>query len=218
MRLLQKYIIRLLFLLTLSFVLPQAYGKSNDNSYIEKKEELKRAHPYSLPVESGNEKDKTNSDTSKAILNLLNTIQNTFVYFIFFILVVAILGYVLTYYTQWKRNTKKALYMDNEDIDINQTFTNEEINNLLTAGNFKDAIKIVYIQTIQLLNKKKVIQWAPYKTPIDFYYEVKNNDIKKDLMNLTTITLAVRYGNTVATKEDFDKSSNIYENLKKELL
>lgn len=81
----------------------------------------------------------------------------------------------------------------------------KEIDDLVKKGDFKGAVRIVYLYVLFSLNKANLIAWAESKAPTEYYYELKRASLKPSLFSLTTTFLAVRYGNASITAEDFYK-------------
>lgn len=192
---------------------------NDGESYEKKKEELKKAHPYPLPtIPDEKEETKEESESSlNKILSFIQMFQEIGLYILVAILIICIITFCIIKILQKKGSKKKKTGMDDDEMSIHHIYTNEEINQLLANGNYKEAIKIVYIRSLQLLDEKGIIAWSPYKTPIEFYYEVKDSKVKRELMELTSSTMAVRYGNVEATINDYERATLNYNSIKNNL-
>ena len=91
----------------------------------------------------------------------------------------------------------------------------KEINMALNINDFRTAIRILYLQTIRFIADKNWIEWQIYKTATDYVYELKHTNIKTPFSDFTTKFLQVRYGNFIATREEFDKMCFLQEEIKK---
>ena len=184
-------------------------------SYTKKREELKKAHPYPFSIEEENTHEK--SEYLNSLFSFVKNLQEIGIYILVAILIICIIAFCAVKLLHWNGSKTKNTKMDDDELSIHHTYTNEEVNQLLANGNYKEAIKIVYIRTLQLLNEKGIIAWTPYKTPIEFYYEVKDSKVKKELMELTSSTMAVRYGNVEATINDYERATLNYNGIKNSL-
>jgi hypothetical protein len=67
-------------------------------------------------------------------------------------------------------------------------------------GDYNEVVRLVYLQTLRLLNDKEIIKWKLYKTPTQYTREYSN----KDFRDFTNMFLRVRYGGHVAKLEDVE--------------
>lgn len=69
----------------------------------------------------------------------------------------------------------------------------------LSGGDYREAVRLLYLQTLKLLSDRKRIDWQLYKTPTQYINEVRLPAFRQ----LTNHFLRVRYGNFEATEELF---------------
>lgn len=69
----------------------------------------------------------------------------------------------------------------------------------LSGGDYREAVRLLYLQTLKLLADRKRIDWQLYKTPTQYINEVRLPAFRQ----LTNHFLRVRYGNFEATEELF---------------
>ena len=74
------------------------------------------------------------------------------------------------------------------------------IRQAIAIGDYRQAVRYVYLQTLRHLSDHSLIDWMPQKTPNQ--YTVEYN--KEDFRRLTTLFLRVRYGNFEATPSMYD--------------
>ncbi|NDV66451.1 DUF4129 domain-containing protein [Bacteroides sp. 224] len=77
---------------------------------------------------------------------------------------------------------------------------NKEIERALSGSDYKEAVRLLYLQTLKQLSDKELIDWQLYKTPTEYIYEVKAEGMKESFRNLTNSFLRVRYGNFEASE------------------
>lgn len=61
---------------------------------------------------------------------------------------------------------------------------------------YRDTLRLLYLQTLKQLSDHHHIQWQPFKTPTQYAYEYPNADFRK----MTNLFIRVRYGNFEATE------------------
>ena len=97
------------------------------------------------------------------------------------------------------RSGKRTLpYTVEEDTIYGVDFP-EGINEALSQRNYREAVRLLYLQTLKQLSDAGRIEWQPYKTATQYLYEVRLPAFRQ----LTNHFLQVRYGNFEATEELF---------------
>ena len=108
--------------------------------------------------------------------------------------IVAIIVYTLYRHPEllrWrsKKNAENDGYIVEEDniygIDFPST-----IDQALKVGNYREAVRLVYLQTLRHLSDAGKIDWQPAKTPSQYL----NEYIGRPFHHLTTIFVRIRYG------------------------
>lgn len=72
----------------------------------------------------------------------------------------------------------------------------QSISQAMLSGDYKEAVRLLYLQTLKSLDDDGRIVWQPYKTPTQYKYEVHMEAFNR----LTNDFLRVRYGNFEATE------------------
>lgn len=85
------------------------------------------------------------------------------------------------------------------------------ISHAVTSENYREAVRLLYLQTLKLLNDEERIVWQPYKTPTQYIYEVRMGAFSR----LTDHFLRVRYGNFEATEMLFRSMCALQGEVKK---
>lgn len=88
-----------------------------------------------------------------------------------------------------------------------------EINVALGKQNYKEAVRLLYLQTLKSLSDKEIIDWQFYKTPTQYTYEVKSDQLREPFRNLTNRFLRVRYGNFEASEALFNQMKLLQEKI-----
>ena len=102
-----------------------------------------------------------------------------------------------------------------EEENIHKIDFNNEISNALERRDFRLATRLLYLQTLRLLSDKELIDWQIHKTPTEYFYEIKNIEMKPLFLKLTNHFLQVRYGNYIASYELYDTMRELQSGINK---
>jgi len=100
-----------------------------------------------------------------------------------------------------------------EEENIHLIDFGKEIDTALQNGDYRLAIRLLYLQTLRFLSDNKLIDWQIHKTPMEYLYEVADNNMKQPLRIFTNHFLHVRYGNCHATPELYQTMRDLQENI-----
>ena len=81
----------------------------------------------------------------------------------------------------------------------------------LSRQNYREAVRLLYLQTLKQLSDAERIDWQLYKTPTQYINEVRLPAFRQ----LTNHFLRVRYGNFEATEELFRVMQALQEEIGK---
>jgi hypothetical protein len=108
------------------------------------------------------------------------------------------------------RSRKTAtLPYDTEEENIYEIDFAREIASALDSGNYRLAIRMIYLHTLRILSDSKLIDWQIHKTPTEYLYEIGNKEMKQPFRELTIHFLQVRYGNYTASPARFEAMRDI---------
>lgn len=85
------------------------------------------------------------------------------------------------------------------------------IADALSRQDYREAVRLLYLQTLKQLSDAKRIDWQLYKTPTQYLYEVRLPAFRQ----LTNHFLRVRYGNFEATETLFHTMQSLQEEIRK---
>lgn len=109
------------------------------------------------------------------------------------------------------RSSKNALpYTVEEDTIYGVDFPGG-IADALSRQDYREAVRLLYLQTLKQLSDAERIDWQLYKTPTQYLNEVKLPAFRQ----LTNHFLRVRYGNFEATEELFGVMKALQEEIEK---
>jgi len=138
---------------------------------------------------------------------------------VFFVVVVALVAFFI--YKKrpelFIREKKKPVHYTVEEETIYGIDFEKELSAALSAGDFRSAIRILYLQTLRFFSDKEYIDWQIYKAPTEYIYELKPPILKAPFRKFTNHFLQVRYGNFKATPELYDTMKDLRDELRKEV-
>lgn len=94
------------------------------------------------------------------------------------------------------RKGKGMAYSVSEDTIYGIDFE-AEILRAKAEGDYREAVRLIYLKTLRLLSDKKRIDWQPFKTPSQYTREYANTRFR----TMTNHFLRVRYGDFAADEE-----------------
>jgi len=137
--------------------------------------------------------------------------------FLFIVAVASSLYFLYKKRPELFMRTKKTAHLpyNIEEENIHKIDFNKEISNALEKRDYRLATRLIYLQTLRLLSDKELIDWQIHKTPTEYYYEIKNMEMKPLFLKLTNHFLQVRYGNYIASHELYETMLELQTGLKK---
>lgn len=86
------------------------------------------------------------------------------------------------------------------------------IADAISRRDYREAVRLLYLQTLKRLSDAERIDWQLYKTPTQYLNEVRLPAFRQ----LTNHFLRVRYGNFEATEELYRTMQSLQEDIEKE--
>lgn len=90
-----------------------------------------------------------------------------------------------------------------------------EIKRAMERKDYRESIRLLYLQTLKLLSDEGRIDWQPYKTPTEYICEVKQEALRSSFRRLTNGFLRVRYGNFAASEPLFEELLSLQTEIRK---
>ncbi|WP_430815830.1 DUF4129 domain-containing protein [Carboxylicivirga sp. RSCT41] len=88
----------------------------------------------------------------------------------------------------------------------------QKLDNMLTVfinnKAYREATRVLFLQSLRSLNRKGFIQWNAYKTDRDYYYELKEDNLKQAFHNIIRHYEFVWYGKFQVTEGEFEQIKN----------
>lgn len=102
-----------------------------------------------------------------------------------------------------KKKKKKDYQV--EDEDIQDADVDNIIKRLLDAGDFREAIRWLYLSVLKEMQEKEFISWNQTKTVNEYVRELKQKELIPDFKELSLMFLYFRYGHFDAERKHFDE-------------
>lgn len=109
-----------------------------------------------------------------------------------------------------RKGSTHLAYKTEEDTIYGVDFATA-ISHALSLGDYREAVRMIYLQTLKTLSDSGKINWQPYKTPTQYTYEVRSTDFR----TFTNHFLRVRYGNFSATADLCDEMKRLQTEIEK---
>jgi hypothetical protein len=117
----------------------------------------------------------------------------------------------------WKRNPQLFMKKEEEGVDydveedtIYGVDFDSEIRQALAAQDYRQAVRLLYLQTLKHLSDQGRINWQPSKTPMQYMRELELPAFSE----LSRHFIRVRYGNFGATEALFREMESLQREVK----
>ncbi|HNP23306.1 MAG TPA: DUF4129 domain-containing protein [Panacibacter sp.] len=104
-----------------------------------------------------------------------------------------------------------------EEENIHSISFEEAIKDATLNGNYRLAIRLLYLQNLKLLADKNLIAWLPGKTNADYKNELKDTVFGEAFSDITSLFDMAWYGHREIGKGDFDNIGGTFTHFKSQL-
>lgn len=94
---------------------------------------------------------------------------------------------------------------------------NRLIDSAAEAGNYREAVRLLYQKTLKELSTAGLIEWAANKTNHDYLYEIDSHPSSGSFRKLTRIYEYTEYGDFGIGREGFNNVRTLYKRLSEQL-
>jgi len=116
--------------------------------------------------------------------------------------VIKIIGADLIFFSK-KSKTVQVPYHEIEE-NIHEIDFQEEIDKAISTGNYRYAVRLLYLFSLKQLDRKRLIHWQPEKTNHAYISEIQNEEHRSGFSTLTRQFEYIWYGEFAIGKEGFD--------------
>ena len=135
-------------------------------------------------------------------------------YLLFYGLIFLGVGFLLYHFIKtenggmFEKEDKKKTVITAETVD--ETTDRKQIEKLIqaaiSAGDYRVAVRLLYLKTLRALDDSELIQWKTGKTNSDYIMELSNSNLKEQFQEATRIYEYVWYGEFELESQDEFKS------------
>jgi len=100
------------------------------------------------------------------------------------------------------RGDDATVLVDEVERNLAETDLDKLIENALTAGNFRLAVRFVYLKILKYLSGKQLIDYQYQKTNYEYAYEISNIDLRAIFREVSLVFDYCWYGEYEATEQD----------------
>jgi predicted Holliday junction resolvase-like endonuclease len=102
-----------------------------------------------------------------------------------------------------------------EDTHIEEIDLNKYIQDAIAAGNYRSAVRFLYLNSLKKLSSAGKIQWDFQKTNGDYYREIKDTDVKAHFQKVSYLYDHIWYGDFAISQVEFEKARLVFDQLNK---
>ncbi|MEZ4777284.1 MAG: DUF4129 domain-containing protein [Bacteroidia bacterium] len=101
--------------------------------------------------------------------------------------------------------------------DIREVMFEDMIENAIKNGEYRIAVRLLYLETLKKLTVKGWIAWKPFKTNQEYQLELQQTRVKEDFDRLTISYEYIWYGNFPVTSQLYQYVENIFRQFQSSL-
>ena len=138
-------------------------------------------------------------------------VTTPFLIFIFLLILFATLFFLYKKRPELFIRSKKTapLPYSIEEENIRKIDFEQEIASALQNRDYRLTIRLLYLQTLRFLSDNNLIDWQIHKTPMEYLYEITDQEMRQPFRVFTNHFLHVRYGNYPASFELYETMLDI---------
>jgi len=111
----------------------------------------------------------------------------------------------------------EALSLDDIEDNLEESDLDKFLRHALEKGDYKTAVRILYLSVIQKLHANAWINWKKDKTNRDYLNEMRTRTGYTQFRNLTLAYEIVWYGDTTINAAEFERVNSFFSTYKKSL-
>ncbi len=113
----------------------------------------------------------------------------------------------------YKNRKQKSLLIHQEELEIMESNLDKAIEKEISNGNFRVAVRFMYLKLLKNLNNKEYIHLNINKTNYDYQNEMKDISFADDFRKLSRVFEFVWYGDFNVEKEIFGNIHNDFNSI-----
>lgn len=136
--------------------------------------------------------------------------------FLMYAVIIAILS-VLIYFIAKHSIARQSSVLEIDDIpemktgDIREMKFDDLIGKALDNGQYRIAVRLLYLETLKMLTNRGFIDWKPHKTNQEYQYEMMRTSLGSHFDRLTLSYEYIWYGNFPIDQEGYDYVDGVFK-------
>ena len=116
----------------------------------------------------------------------------------------------------WLRKAASLSPLDglNEDADIQEWDFNEKITAAEASGDYRRALRLLFLESLKILSSGEWISWNPHKTNLDYEKELQGSSYQQPFHRLRRVYEYVWYGDFTLSEEQYRETRDIFTRFK----
>lgn len=164
-------------------------------------------------------KNKAPLNVDPSLLTWIGVLLEGLFYLLVVIVVVALIYSFVRDYKSFKKDPRlKKTNFDLDEIDdIEDVDFSESLKAALASGDYRLAIRVQYLMSLQRLTSKGLITWAKEKTNRHYVREVEKLSLSNHFKNASRVFEYIWYGNITLDRDAYEKYLTFFDLLNSQL-
>lgn len=164
-------------------------------------------------------KDTEETRDESSMFGFIGTILEALFYVLVLVVVVALIYSFFRDYKSFNKDPKfKKTNFNLDDIDdIEDVDFSALLKTAITSGDYRLAIRVQYLMSLQKLTSKGFISWAKEKTNRHYVREVEKLSLSTQFKNASRVFEYIWYGNITVDRDAYEKYLSFFDQLNSQL-
>ncbi|MFM9985238.1 MAG: DUF4129 domain-containing protein [Flavobacteriales bacterium] len=196
----------------------QAKGGMGYEDFPKEKTEEKKEKPPQDPIDPGDFETQEDIESSWSLGTIFSSSMAKFIGIMLLLVILIVVVYFFMQGTKSNKDSKVQLAFDAmpdvlEDLP-EETDLERFLRMSLEAGDYKTAIRILYIMIIQRMHERNWIIWKKDKTNRDYLNEVRSRKSYGQFRDITLVYEIVWYGDNEISGTEFHALKSLFDTYK----
>ena len=116
------------------------------------------------------------------------------------------------------REARSTIDYSIQEENIREMNLDDLIADAVARGEWKLSVRLHYLKALRMLTDRELIRWEQGKTNMDYWYELRSEDLKTNFLNVTNAFENAWYGNAEVNRQNYEQSKPEFENFYSKIL
>lgn len=161
-------------------------------------------------------RDMFNFSESSESANFVDALINVLVIIIFTLVLFFIFRAIVNREGRWvfgRNSDRKVINAEELEENLGKIDFKKMITDAEGSGNFRMAVRYYYLWVLKKLSDAEIIKFDLEKTNSDYYYEIKDKDLRDDFSYGSYVYNYIWYGENKVGNEQFQQAKSAYNKL-----